>query len=227
MQPTGSTRQVPIIGGPESEDHLIPPLEAVRESPGHAKLQCRKSQKRQHRFDIYAALIWFPCMAAGDTISRRVPQYLDVTQRGMIFTSGAADSHGHDVSTFETCILVKHRQFDNSPKWVVLSTERCGILGFLRSEEVVVSVPTSSRRGAPSQRAKFEIVPQCRACTPTTACASFCLPRSYAGHSPSAPAVLPLRYGVHVGLMSWGGLGSPGCAHAVVLGTVGFVLLGR
>ena len=35
------------------------------------------------RFALYASLIWFPCMAAGDTISRRVPQFLDVTRLGM------------------------------------------------------------------------------------------------------------------------------------------------
>jgi len=57
---TFNSPKVPIIGGPESEDHLIP-------------------------FDIYAALIWFPCMAAGDTISRRVPQYLDVTSKRKCF----------------------------------------------------------------------------------------------------------------------------------------------
>ena len=34
------------------------------------------------RFGIYTALIWFPCMAAGDTISRRVPQFLDITPLG-------------------------------------------------------------------------------------------------------------------------------------------------
>ncbi|CAE7248873.1 mycA [Symbiodinium natans] len=53
---TFNTEKVPIIGGPESEDHLIP-------------------------FGIYTALIWFPCMAAGDTISRRVPQFLDITSK--------------------------------------------------------------------------------------------------------------------------------------------------
>jgi len=52
---TFNTAKVPIIGGPESEDHLI-------------------------SMDIYKALIWFPAMAAGDTISRRVPQYLDITK---------------------------------------------------------------------------------------------------------------------------------------------------
>ncbi|CAJ1435574.1 unnamed protein product [Effrenium voratum] len=51
---TFNTEQVPIWGGPASTDHLV-------------------------SFAYYTALLWFPMMAFGDTISRRVPQYLDVT----------------------------------------------------------------------------------------------------------------------------------------------------
>ena len=51
---TFNTSKVPIIGTPDSTDHLMP-------------------------FTLYTALLWFPSMAAGDTISRRVPQFLDVT----------------------------------------------------------------------------------------------------------------------------------------------------
>jgi len=51
---TFNTSKVPIIGPPDSTDHLMP-------------------------FTLYTALLWFPSMAAGDTISRRVPQFLDVT----------------------------------------------------------------------------------------------------------------------------------------------------
>lgn len=44
---------VPLLGGPESTTNLIP-------------------------FAFYTAWIWFPSMAAGDTISRRVPNYLTI-----------------------------------------------------------------------------------------------------------------------------------------------------
>eukprot|EP00442_Polarella_glacialis_P019413 CAMPEP_0115053092 /NCGR_PEP_ID=MMETSP0227-20121206/3310_1 /TAXON_ID=89957 /ORGANISM="Polarella glacialis, Strain CCMP 1383" /LENGTH=440 /DNA_ID=CAMNT_0002437345 /DNA_START=49 /DNA_END=1371 /DNA_ORIENTATION=- len=48
---TFNTHRVPIWGGPDSTMHTIP-------------------------FQYYTAWIWFPMMAAGDTISRRVPQYI-------------------------------------------------------------------------------------------------------------------------------------------------------
>ncbi|CAK9071338.1 Hypothetical protein (Fragment) [Durusdinium trenchii] len=51
---TFNTEKVPIFGGPESTTHLVP-------------------------FTLYTALMWFPAMAAGDTVSRRVPQFLDIT----------------------------------------------------------------------------------------------------------------------------------------------------
>ncbi|CAL1155937.1 unnamed protein product, partial [Cladocopium goreaui] len=58
---TFNTQKVPIIGAPDSTEHLIP-------------------------FTLYTALLWFPAMAAGDTISRRVPQFLDVTVNWKCYT---------------------------------------------------------------------------------------------------------------------------------------------
>eukprot|EP00435_Cladocopium_sp_Y103_P042067 s2161_g11.t1 len=58
---TFNTEKVPIIGPPDSTEHLIP-------------------------FTLYTALLWFPAMAAGDTISRRVPQFLDVTVNWKCYT---------------------------------------------------------------------------------------------------------------------------------------------
>lgn len=50
---TFNTNYVPIFGGPESVTNLIP-------------------------FAYYTAWIWFPCMAVGDTVSRRVPNFLTI-----------------------------------------------------------------------------------------------------------------------------------------------------
>jgi len=53
---TFNSAEVPIFGGPDATDNLIP-------------------------FKLYTALIWFPCMAFGDTISRRVPNFLDLSKK--------------------------------------------------------------------------------------------------------------------------------------------------
>eukprot|EP00440_Ansanella_granifera_P054235 gb/GFBE01058788.1/.p2 GENE.gb/GFBE01058788.1/~~gb/GFBE01058788.1/.p2 ORF type:complete len:349 (-),score=87.01 gb/GFBE01058788.1/:34-1080(-) len=53
---TFNTAKVPLLGGPDSTEHLVP-------------------------FAYYAAWYWFPMMAAGDTISRRVPNCLELTKK--------------------------------------------------------------------------------------------------------------------------------------------------
>jgi len=50
---TYNTQRVPVLG-PEGTKRTVP-------------------------FDLYRAWFWFPCMALGDTISRRVPQYIPLT----------------------------------------------------------------------------------------------------------------------------------------------------
>jgi len=51
-----NTQKVPFFGGPADTEHTIP-------------------------FALYTAWYWFPLMAAGDTISRRVPRYVSLGTR--------------------------------------------------------------------------------------------------------------------------------------------------
>lgn len=82
-----SCEEVPLLGGPDSTEHLMPHLGPDFE----ATLSFLAL-----RFTLYTALLWFPSMALGDTVSRRVPQFLDITQLvgsvGMILTSFMHDT---------------------------------------------------------------------------------------------------------------------------------------